>query len=512
MAVKEKAPTATRLRGVTSGGLWGWLEAHPRRTLVMVVVGATLLQLPFITVPLNNDEGGFLFVAEQWGLDASAVYGDQWVDRPPFLLVVFKVVAWLGGSTTAVRLACTLFTTVTILAAWWAGHSINRSRGAVVGALIAAAISTNYWLDGYQLTGETIGGAFVMLSCALTLEAVRGVHSRHPTMWLAFGAGFTAACAFLVKQNFIDAALFAGVLIVLQLRTHWPLLVAGAGGVAVPLGLTGWWATSSWGPGLSELWDAVVTFRRDAAAVLATSGTAATDERATELIVLAVVSGVVAVAVCFVVEALQLRDEWRLSTAIGVMLAYDVVAIYFGGSYWVHYLLGLVPPLALAAAFASCAVRPRIAVHWVVGLVTACALASTIGGIVKIQQEGTPRVGDEEIAGWLRKASRPGDTVFVAYGSPGIIQLSGLGTTYPYSWSLPIRVRDPKLTHLTSLLQTPEAPTWLVEAGDFDWWGLDTPEFRRMREVRYTIVDEICGKNIYLRVDSHRDLPPTPDC
>jgi hypothetical protein len=73
-------------------------------------------------------------------------------------------------------------------------------------------------------------------------------------------------------------------------------------------------------------------------------------------------------------------------------------------------------------------------------------------------------------------------------------------------------VRDPELTHLTSLLKTSQAPTWLVEAGDFDWWGLDTPEFREMRDNRYTIVGQICGRDVFLRTDSPRALPPPPDC
>jgi hypothetical protein len=508
----EAGPATSTLGRVENGGIWGWLERHPRRSLAISIGLSIVLLLPFLSRPLSNDEGGFLFVAEQWGLDASELYGDQWVDRPPLLLLVFKVVALLGGSLTIVRLLAFPLTVVTVVAAWWAGHSINGSRGAVVAALVTATISSNFWIDGYQLTGEKLGGAFVMLSCAMTLAAWRGRYPMTQSILLALGAGFTAGCAFLTKQSFIDAGIFAAVLLLLPASRHWRLLGAGVVGLAIPLGATVLWANSSWGPGFTALWDAVFTFRRDAVGVLATTGLDATNERAHELIWLSILSGVAVVAVFFLAEMWSARHEWRLATAILVMLLYDVAVIWIGGSYWAHYLLGLVAPLALAASFASITARPRVGVHAVVAVVTLAGLAGTIGGLIKIEIDGTPGQRDVVIGEYLREAAEPGDTVFVAYGSPTVINASGLGTTYPYSWSLPIRVRDPELTQLTALLKSAEAPTWIVEIGEFDWWGLDTPEFRELRETRYELVANVCGKDIFLRIDARRELPPTPDC
>ncbi|MEJ7742564.1 MAG: hypothetical protein WKF73_08505 [Nocardioidaceae bacterium] len=69
-------------------------------------------------------------VARQWTADGSALYGDQWVDRPPLLLVIFRLAATLGGDPVTLRILALLFGAATVVAAWWAGRVINGARGA----------------------------------------------------------------------------------------------------------------------------------------------------------------------------------------------------------------------------------------------------------------------------------------------------------------------------------------------------------------------------------------------
>jgi hypothetical protein len=40
-----------------------------------------------------------------------------------------------------------------VVAGWWAGRIINGSTGAVLGALVAAATSSNFIFDGFALVG-----------------------------------------------------------------------------------------------------------------------------------------------------------------------------------------------------------------------------------------------------------------------------------------------------------------------------------------------------------------------
>jgi hypothetical protein len=138
--------------------------------------------------------------------------------------------------------------------------------------------------------------------------------------------------------------------------------------------------------------------------------------------------------------------------------------------------------------------------------------ASAIVGVALMVTGHAKNANDEVVGSFLRDASEPGDSVVMAYGAPSVIEQSGLSTPYRYSWSLPMRTRDPHLTRLVDTLTGPNAPTWLVEIGDFDWWGIDTPAFRSVRAQDYRVVASVCGHDVYLHDGLERDLPPIPSC
>lgn len=261
------------------------LESAPRRGLALALTLAVLLRLPFLDAPLQSDEGGFLMVAGQWTGGGSSLYGDQWVDRPPLLLVIFRLATVVGDSAVTLRVLALLFGLITVLAAWWAGRLINGARGGLAAAVVAAAISSSFSFAGFALTGEGIAVAFVMVSCALTLQATYDGRTSSEgldppdrqrslgrggarALLLAASAGMLAAMAFLVKQNFIDAGLFAAVVFAAAVRTNWRLLAAGAAGLLLPLVTTVVWADSDEGPGLVKLWHAVFWFRVRAVEVI----------------------------------------------------------------------------------------------------------------------------------------------------------------------------------------------------------------------------------------------------
>ena len=195
---------------------WGWLEADPQRALLLTIAAMLLIRAPFLFRPLEADEGGFLMVADQWHGAGSSLYGDQWVDRPPLLLLIFKVAAAWGGSNWLLHLFAAAFNVVLICAAWWVGRIINDARGAVAAAVVAAVAGSNILVGGLALTGELIAGTFVMVSCALIMQARYRTEAWGVAVALAVGAGTFAAMAFLVKQNFIDAGLFALALLALR--------------------------------------------------------------------------------------------------------------------------------------------------------------------------------------------------------------------------------------------------------------------------------------------------------
>ena len=63
-----------------------------------------------------------------------------------------------------------------------------------------------------------------------------------------------------------------------------------------------------------------------------------------------------------------------------------------------------------------------------------------------------------------------------AVGKPitALLQAAHLASPYPELWSLPVRVRDPRLTDLTAVLEGSSRPTWVVVDGaSLGTWGVD---------------------------------------
>jgi hypothetical protein len=57
-----------------------------------------LARVSTLWLPLRADEGGYLLVARQWRSGGEFIYGDYFLDRPPLLLLLFRLAA-LGGGT-----------------------------------------------------------------------------------------------------------------------------------------------------------------------------------------------------------------------------------------------------------------------------------------------------------------------------------------------------------------------------------------------------------------------------
>jgi hypothetical protein len=492
--------------------VWGWLEDNPQRALLCFFGLVLVLRLPFLAMPLESDEGGFLMVAAQWHGPGNALYTDQWVDRPPLLLLVFKLAVFLGAHAYVLRLMAVGFALITVTAAWFAGRTINGSRGAVAGGLAAAAVGSMFAIDGFALTGECIASAFVLTSCALILSAKYDKVSQRAGFALALGAGIAAALAFLTKQNFIDAGIFAAALLLAKPHKTWRLMVAYAAGLALPLLATAGWVVSPDGPGLYRMWVALFRFRQRSLNVMEEASLSAPLERLKWLGVLFIVTGLFLLVWQLLVAVRRVKGRRSLRIGLVFMLAYVAISIAAGASWWTHYLLQLTAVLSMGAALATRRKSTRVRTHYGVMIVTATSVISMVVGTVVLVQGNSKGQGGQDVAEFLREASLPGDSVVLAYGAPNIIQESGLTTPYRYSWSLPLRTRDPKLKTLVEVLSGPDAPTWLVEIGDFDWWGLDNTAFQQVRADDYHVAATVCGHAVYLHDGLTRTLPADLTC
>jgi hypothetical protein len=235
----------------------------------------------------------------------------------------------------------------------------------------------------------------------------------------------------------------------------------------------GWSAFHGTSP--AELWDAIVTFRFEASSVIAHSAPDTAADRAAGVAGAFVGSGALALVVLACVPSLRRAAQaprWPLVrvTAAAVLL-WEAFAAAAGGSYWLHYLVGAVPGLVLATAAASASRLRRLAF----GAALTYAGVVAVAGVVTtaLAPIGTPSK-DVAVERYPSAHERPGDTGVIAFGDPVLLQAAGLPSPYPELWSLPVRVRDSRLTELTQVLSGPHRPTWVVVDGDsLATWGVD---------------------------------------
>ena len=477
--------------------------------LVLGLVFLTVLaRVRFLGAPLSSDEAGLLMVGGQWSPGRS-LYGDYWVDRPPGL-VALTGLAQVAGGGVALRLLGAGAAAAAVVAAALVGRRLAPGHrwSAPACAGLVAVLASNPLLAVREVNGEVLALPFLLLGtwmlCAWFQEG--------GAAWAA-GAGATAAAAASVKQNLVDVVVLAVLLaVVLLTRRRWRRVVAGAlwfgvgaGLVVVALLLL----ARSRGTGAGGLWDAVVVFRWDASLVIATEASSATGERASLLALAFIGTGAPLVLL------LLARLPWRmrhspdregvaLSWVVAALLAWEVLVVAGGGSYWFHYLITLVPGLVVLLALAlrartghpapvepdgptATAVRRRTAVRSPVGIALVAVAASTLVGQAVLTVQPPQRAPDEQaVVDFLRSREGRPPTGVVAFGAAEILRAAGLHSPYAHLWSLPVRVRDPGLVNLEEVLRGAERPTWIVRQGaSLGSWGIDAGRADRIVERRY---------------------------
>jgi hypothetical protein len=438
----------------------------------MAVGVAVLLRLPFLGHLAFPDEAGLLIVAQNWHEGGTNLYGTLFVDRPPLLLVFWQVANALGG-VEAARLMGLLAVAVVVASSGWIGHTLAGRRGTAWTAIAAAVLVANPMIGTTEINAELLGAPLTLVSVGCLLAAVRPP-VRRPLRWrrtlLVALAGTAGAGAMLVKQNLMDALVFGTVLaLTAALAGRWPwarsrrVLVLGLTGALVPIGLTALWAVTE-GPGLAQLWDTLYAFRFDASHAIGSVPSPANAARRLTLGWLAVISGIAVVVVVGGATLWRpLRGRDPLAAATGAMVGWEVVGILGGGSYWSHYLVGLVPGVVLVVAVtATRGLRTRRLGAAALAFTAASALVSA-GLQAGSARDGHARPDRTYVVGtWLRDAARPGDTGTVLYGNAELLLTAGLPPGTDQIWSLPSRALDPDSIELNRQLNGPTPPTWVM--------------------------------------------------
>jgi hypothetical protein len=496
----------------TPGGQ-GRVDGRALGLVGLCVVGTILLRLPFLTSPLVPDEAGLLIIAGHWS-GGPFLYGDYFIGRGPVALAFYWLADALGGAVALRVLAC-IVAAGTVAAAGWAGHQLRGRAGAGWAALVAAAYASTYAFSSHVMNERLLGAALVTASCGVTLSARghRGGFGRSVV------AGVLATLPLLVVQSFADGLVFGLVLLGvsawrgdLTWRAAGRALTGGATGAAVVvagLGVAVALSPMTW----SQLWFQA-RFRVAASRVADAAGEMPA-ERFDTLLALVAMSGVLLLVGGLVLGWRVVRADRALLPAwcaVWAMLAVDAAGMVGGADFWPDYPLQAIPALALGTALV--APSPRgVGVPMRVGAVAAAAAA--IGAIWlghHLPKLGTP-VEEDTVGRWIGAAAEPGDTGLVLFGKANVLSSAGLVGPYPYLWSLLTRTLDPDLVRLVDVLESPEAPTWVVQWHDLKTWRLDAAgQVSRVLASRYRQVGTVCGREVFLLREEERSLAPVPGC
>ena len=468
--------------------------------VAILAATACLGWLPFLGRSLSPDEGGLLIVGGRWS-EGSSLYGDYWVDRPPVLIWIFEVAEALGGAVP-LRLLGTLAVLLAVVLGALLGRTVmpGDRRAVVMPAAAAAFLGGTPLFGGSVVNAEVLGLPFVLAGCLALAQA----HVRAGSAALLWGAaaGALAVLAFGVKQSLLDVFVMAGVMILLRQRSARAsagftlgALVTGAAGLAL---------ARVRGTTVAELWDAVVVFRFDAARVLTDGSHGSASERFVDLLLALVFSGAPLLVIVFVwvtrkaaapvSEPVPIDLRWPAYAVLG----WEAVVVVLGGSYWLHYLMALVPGVVLLAAAA--AQRPPAAPRMVAGAYGFAGISTlAVIGWMALHPIDRP---EEPVITYLDRHAQPGESAIVAFGGANLLRELELVCPYPYLWSLPVRVRDHDLEALTSVLQGAEPPTWVVVSEpSLEPWGLDFTGPQRQLDSSYTVTADLGRFTVY-RLDS----------
>ncbi|WP_156388670.1 MULTISPECIES: hypothetical protein [unclassified Nocardioides] len=505
MLLVETPPQA-----VVGGRVAALLRQRPGHVVVAMAVLTCLLGwLPFMGRPLSPDESGLLMVARQWA-PGDSLYGDYWVDRPPVLIALVALGNLFGGAW-GLRILGIVAVFTSVLLAGRLGRVVapHVPTAALLPAATAAILVGTPLFGGTVVNAELLGLPLLLAGMIAAVTASRSAGFRE-ALWWGTAAGAAGAGAVLTKQNLLDVLVFLLALLITggltrQGRAHARTALATAlgaalGGATVLVVVVS--GAAALGTDPVDLWSAAVTFRWEAASVVLESPSSGERFR---LMLLALLGSGAPLLVGVLLPRLRRRavgapahPDFRLPVL--AVLTWESAAVVAGGSYWLHYLMGLVPGLVLLAAVTGLPDRVRASLALTYGLLVVSTLCSI--GWVAVHPIDRP---EQEVATYLSDRAQPGDTAMVAFGVSSILESSGLESPYPHLWSLPVRVRDPQLHELAAVLAGPDRPTWLVISGiGLGSWGLDTTAAQPLIARHYDRLADVAGYRIFRESEARR--------
>lgn len=524
--VENEAKNDT-LNGQIDLASWLWLAAS--------ILLAFALRIPFFSMPMLADEGGYAWATQGWVDGTGHLYDDLWISRPQGIFLVYAGIFDLFGTdTVALRFASWIAVALTIIAVWGFTRLCATPGAANCAAIILAITASLPSIEGYSANAEV----FMGLPAAFAAFWLLRIRRTGWSIWQLTSVGLLIGVSTSLKPSGLVMLPVALIFIIAlgdgsSRRERWMRCLPIIGGVVL-IGVVS--LIHGWYLGWDDFFYATISYRLTAQSA-ATVGIQHNIESIARLTFRVLSLALATLLVLLVRERGNLQYllqialheprsipklvwQWRERRTTNIYkprndgrfllhlwLIGALLGAAIGGDWWSHYLIQLVAPLSIWLA-CSVAVSWPTLTGWSKRLYTFTMLLLLLLPFW-VLVHGSPRdmagamfshpgyPAQEEVAAYLRDHSEPGETIFVAFDQASIYFLANRPPAYRHLYDQELRGIPESYADIISIIQSPDRPKFIVSTRQPGPFADDSRAFWQEVGQFYEVVATIADIPIY---------------
>lgn len=181
----------------------------------MIMALLVIMRIHFLDEPFERDEGGYAYMAQRF-LAGDLIYKDYWESRPPGIVFIYALIFKLyGDSLSAVRIFSIYIGLISLVFVYLITEKLFSRRIACLSGLLYAVFSGGPLVQGSSANAEPFMILFTLAGIYLFLKD------------LTFFAGICFGLAFMVKQVALDGFMAVLVCMLLYKKRFIPILFLG---------------------------------------------------------------------------------------------------------------------------------------------------------------------------------------------------------------------------------------------------------------------------------------------
>ncbi len=492
--------------------------------LVMVFVLGVAVRVFFFDLPMIHDEGGYALAARGWFEGTGELYNDLWISRPQGIFLVYGMtMKTVGYGVVAFRATAWIFATFTVLAVWLFGRRWTTPRTALLAAFICTLLLGSPTLEGFTANAEIFAGlpaafaAFWLLRQAQTGWTSRGL----------IGIGVLIGLAAVLKPSGATMWLAAIGFIVLYGHDSWRQRSVRSGwltlGISIVAAIT---LLHGWYLGWDNFFYATISYRFTLQSAFSVGLIHNLKQigwmliNAAEfflLIILVLIFRIRLPLVPVLPEQEHIRNPLRRwghrlrsgdagSLLLWLWIAAASLGVFMGGDYWTHYLVLVVPPVALWLARAIKGIAHaltswrRVLAIGMFAILLILPYAVAFDGADSIYQRLYRHPGypaQAEVARYIRENTTPNQTIYVAFDQASIYYLADRKPAYRHLYDQELIALPNSYADIIALLNSDNRPMYIISTLHPGPFPDDSKAFWREVSRFYDLETMINGVPVY---------------